>query len=158
MTRLRKWYSDLLVAAASLLSGSEPAIRGFKNIGEAYPKMTPLQIPYFEGDNWPDILEDVIKLDEKQQTDDRKKGEIRIMVAHMQAAAWAENAVRRQLFGGSVGGCLGSVGGCLGVRRRLFGGSVGGCLGGLGVAVVMPGGQTRQYVFLFSIIYNIRVI
>lgn len=38
-----------------------PAIVGFKNIGEVYKKPTLTNIPYFDGDNWPDMIEDVLK-------------------------------------------------------------------------------------------------
>lgn len=91
VTRLRKWYSDLLIAASTSSPLHSAAIAGFKNIGDAFPKMVPLQIPYFEGDNWPDILEDVLKLDAKQESDDVKKTEIRLMVENIQISTWAEN-------------------------------------------------------------------
>lgn len=57
--RLRKWYADILTHAQVC---EPPAILGFKNIGDVYPKPGLTEIPYFDGDNWPDILEDIIKV------------------------------------------------------------------------------------------------
>jgi hypothetical protein len=58
LTRLRQWYADLLTVAAG---GSDPAILGYQTISDAYPNVTLLQVPYFDGDNWPDIIEDILK-------------------------------------------------------------------------------------------------
>lgn len=65
--RLRKWYADLLTDG---ISGTSPSIRGFENVGDAYKKPTLLDIPYFEGDNWPDIMEDILKLDNRQREEE----------------------------------------------------------------------------------------
>jgi hypothetical protein len=51
-------YSDLLDEA---LKTTPPAIVGYQNIGDANPDLTCREMPYFDGDNWPDILEDIVK-------------------------------------------------------------------------------------------------
>jgi hypothetical protein len=39
----------------------DPAVLDVMNIAEAYPACTMEELPYFDGDNWPDILDDIIK-------------------------------------------------------------------------------------------------
>lgn len=68
--RLRKWYADLLTEGAASAGANPPSIQGFENIGDAYKTPTLLDIPYFEGDNWPDIMEDILKLDNRQREDE----------------------------------------------------------------------------------------
>lgn len=58
LTRLRQWYADLLTAAST---GPDAPVRGYQTIADAYPNATMQQIPYFDGDNWPDIIEDILK-------------------------------------------------------------------------------------------------
>ncbi len=58
LTRLRHWYADLLNFAAV---GPDAAILGYQTISEAYPDVSLRQVPYFDGDNWPDIIEDILK-------------------------------------------------------------------------------------------------
>lgn len=71
-----------------------PAIRSFENIADAYVKPGLIEIPYFDGDNWPDILEDILKLDKKQEDERRKKEELRKQIEAMQAEAWASMELR----------------------------------------------------------------
>ena len=51
-------YAELLTQASS---GPDAPVIGFQTIADAYPRATILQIPYFDGDNWPDIIEDILK-------------------------------------------------------------------------------------------------
>eukprot|EP00041_Stephanoeca_diplocostata_P024995 m.644358 g.644358 ORF g.644358 m.644358 type:complete len:981 (+) comp22648_c0_seq2:318-3260(+) len=73
VVRLRKWYADLLTSS---ITCDPPAIRGFKNIGEVFPKPSLVEIPYFDGDNWPDILEDILKIDQKVKDQEKMQQEI----------------------------------------------------------------------------------
>lgn len=87
VTRLRQWYASMLSDA---MFRADPAVAGFMNIQEAYDSPSLPDIPYFDGDNWPDILEDIIKLDEKAEEEERKKAELRKMIDVEQAKAWEE--------------------------------------------------------------------
>ena len=39
----------------------DPAVLDVMTIAEAYPRCAMYEVPYFDGDNLPDILEDIIK-------------------------------------------------------------------------------------------------
>ena len=97
-------YAELLQAAAA---GPEPAIIGFQTIADAYPNATILQLPYFDGDNWPDIIEDILKFDiveivllmsrveDKAAEEERKQSSVQQMVdqAYAQAVQEVEGEV-----------------------------------------------------------------
>lgn len=85
--RLRKWYADMLTHAASVSGG---AIKGFKNVGDAIPDPKLTEIPYFDGDNWPDIIEDILKLDNRQLEDEQAKIDYGVMVEKIQMQIWEE--------------------------------------------------------------------
>jgi len=73
----------------------DPAIDNFKNIAEVYPNPQLNEIPYFDGDNWPDILEDILKLDKKADADAEKKLELRRTIEGIRDECWAGAAGRR---------------------------------------------------------------
>eukprot|EP00038_Savillea_parva_P020402 m.31245 g.31245 ORF g.31245 m.31245 type:complete len:913 (-) comp4786_c0_seq1:252-2990(-) len=81
--RLRKWYADILTHSQIC---EPPAIVEYKNIGDVYPKPGLTEIPYFDGDNWPDILEDIIKIDEKIRQAEKEREENRKRVEALAAA------------------------------------------------------------------------
>lgn len=85
--RLRKWYSDLLTAAQN---SNPPALNSFKNIGEVFKNAKLTEIPYFDGDNWPDIMEDILKFDNAQKDEERSHREIRENIEVKQLAIWNE--------------------------------------------------------------------
>lgn len=53
-------YADLLNVAKQ---GEEPAIISYCHLSDIYAgaMVSLTAVPYFDGDNWPDILEDIIK-------------------------------------------------------------------------------------------------
>eukprot|EP00911_Craspedida_sp_UC1_P000997 UC1_evm1s746 len=92
VTRLRQWYADMLSDA---MFRADPAVAGFMNIQEAYDTPALTEIPYFDGDNWPDILEDIIKLDEKAEEEERKRRELRAQIDVEQKHAWSRGPALR---------------------------------------------------------------
>lgn len=90
--RLRKWYADLLTEGAE---SSPQSIKGFENIGDAYKKPTLLDIPYFEGDNWPDIMEDILKLDNRQQAEEDLVEEVKEKVKVDHLKVWEAQEGKR---------------------------------------------------------------
>eukprot|EP00049_Salpingoeca_infusionum_P006079 m.101061 g.101061 ORF g.101061 m.101061 type:complete len:877 (+) comp13190_c0_seq6:218-2848(+) len=62
VTRLRNWYDELL---SNSMFRKNPPVLDVMTIADAYPEAMMAEIPYFEGDNWPDILEDIIMFEER---------------------------------------------------------------------------------------------
>eukprot|EP00051_Salpingoeca_urceolata_P006290 m.83380 g.83380 ORF g.83380 m.83380 type:complete len:1007 (-) comp14764_c1_seq3:89-3109(-) len=85
VVRLRQWYNNLLHPK---VPPPEPAIVGTKLLGDIYtqPKLT--EIPYFDGDNWPEIIEDCIRLDIKALADQKRRDELRAQVDATQQEVW----------------------------------------------------------------------
>jgi hypothetical protein len=65
-----------------------PTTQAFKNIGDAYRTPSLLSIPYFEGDNWPDIIEDILKLDNRQRADEQKDADMKDLAEREQRKFW----------------------------------------------------------------------
>eukprot|EP00053_Salpingoeca_punica_P016040 m.149576 g.149576 ORF g.149576 m.149576 type:complete len:860 (+) comp16861_c0_seq1:139-2718(+) len=82
VTRLRAWYAQLL---RGCMLGPLRSVLQFRTIKEALPDAKVEEIPYFDGDNWPDILEDIIRLDEKAGEEEKKKSDIRTQIDEMAA-------------------------------------------------------------------------
>eukprot|EP00045_Choanoeca_perplexa_P015690 m.200708 g.200708 ORF g.200708 m.200708 type:complete len:1643 (+) comp17055_c0_seq1:162-5090(+) len=61
VTRLRQWYDDLLNAC---MFRKDPAVLDVMTLMEYLPNCEMHEMPYFDGDNWPDILEDIIRYEE----------------------------------------------------------------------------------------------
>lgn len=80
VTRLRQWYEDMLNDA---MFRRDPAVLDVMSIIEAYPDAEVTELPYFDGDNWPDIIEDTLQLQETQTA------EARALIAARRVAAQA---------------------------------------------------------------------
>eukprot|EP00039_Didymoeca_costata_P016272 m.287898 g.287898 ORF g.287898 m.287898 type:complete len:900 (+) comp16368_c0_seq19:280-2979(+) len=85
--RLRKWYFDMLQFGTTQ---TPPAIRGFQNIGDVFAKHDLRELPYFDGDNWPDIIEDILKLDNRQKSDEELLKKIEERVDTQSKEIWAQ--------------------------------------------------------------------
>jgi len=90
--RLRKWYSDLLTQAANT---NPPALSSFRNIGEVFKNAKLTEIPYFDGDNWPDIMEDILKFDNAQKDEESTHLSIKAGVETNQLTIWKEAEEKR---------------------------------------------------------------
>ena len=64
----------------SACAGPDPAISGYQTIAETYPHVTMQQVPYFDGDNWPDIIEDILKAEEKADEEERRQTNVKAIV------------------------------------------------------------------------------
>ena len=66
-------YHELLAEASSPDCPGGAAIHGFQHIGDAYPDCTILSLPYFDGDNWPGIIETLISEDDKVRREAQRR-------------------------------------------------------------------------------------
>lgn len=61
LMRLRQWYHQLLQDASK---GDDASVTHVLTLDLALPNATFSQVPYFDGDNWPEIMDDIIKIDD----------------------------------------------------------------------------------------------
>lgn len=78
VTRLRQWYEDLL---NECMFRPDPAVIDVMTIAEAFPDVCMTELPYFDGDNWPDIMEDIIRQEDAAAYEASERDSIGRMVA-----------------------------------------------------------------------------
>ena len=68
VTRLRQWYEDMLNEA---MFRPDPAVLDVMSIAEAFPDTLVTELPYFDGDNWPDMIEETLASQKKTSSGTR---------------------------------------------------------------------------------------
>lgn len=77
VTRLRQWYEDLLNGC---MFRPDPAVLDVMSIADAFPDVAVTELPYFDGDNWPDIIEDVIRHEETAVLEQQELDAVRMQI------------------------------------------------------------------------------